>query len=59
MFKRSHPREIGKKVAMRASNTCHQETKEKNERQNNGVGRRPFIEWLAKHIFMSSFKSIT
>ena len=59
MFKRSHPREIGKKVAMRASNTGHQETKEKNERQNNGVGRGLLIEWLAKHIFMSSFNSIT
>ena len=33
MFKRSHPREIGKKVAMRATNTGHQETKEKNERE--------------------------
>ena len=59
MFKRSHPREIGKKVAMRASNTGHQETKEKDERQNNGVGRYLCIEWPAKHIFMSSFKSIT
>ena len=47
MWKRSHPRETVEEVAMGASNTGHQQAREKNERWNNEV------EW---HLALSSLQ---
>lgn len=57
MFKR-HSREIVKKVAMGASNTGHQQAKEKNQREGTVVEWHPCTQQPAKEIFTFSFSSI-
>lgn len=59
IFKRTHPREIGDKVAVGASNTGHQSAKEKSSRDKiMKLNTICASSDLQKRYFKCSFKSV-